>query len=586
MPALPTPQSVSPEVGVPFAATGNTFYTYMSSPETSETVMEATIARANADPLNTYVILMAAGTYSFFSPIPTIINKFTIRGNVVIRGMNDTFTDAGQARFERIPGQPSYRFFNIRPEGSLTLYNVFMKGGGGVGSGGAIFNRGILNLYNTTFEANSATVQGGALHTNDTGITRMANVIFRSNSAPRGGAISNNGATVTNYFGGNYCLVFRGNSATTSGGAVYNPSGITNVNRGIYRENTAPVYRDIENQAVTSVDATSSWWQVPPSVSSTVITAGSIIGGTIPNLNCAVTTPPAAIRAIDYGLVFNGNWTPAERVAVLNSAARIAEAFTLQVSTVVVPHVIFKRVMGVANGAVIDQGNITLIRVTSQSFCNADNNNRTITCGNLQDSSGNTRLISEFVITHEFGHIFDNQSARGGNKALRSYIADTATSSANAISDVRGPVMGIFINSNNITVWRRGERGWGTGPGSIYNQNNDIDGTPTTKLFSDFQQNTAPYASQLIANEETAADMFLNWVYRKSGRQNGFVNKSWKPNDFTPFAPTLRCNNPSGCAETNPAQPNVTLLGNSGDSRFNWMSARIGQIFVNRGWNN
>jgi len=85
---------------------------------------------------------------------------------------------------------------------------------------------------------------------------------------------------------------------------------------------------------------------------------------------------------------------------------------------------------------------------------------------------------------------------------------------------------------------------------------------PKTPLFSDFQQNTPPYSTDLVANEETGADMFLNWVHRQIG-QVGFANMDWRP---------WTC---GGCAD-------VTLPG---DSRLSWIEIVMAEIFVNRGWN-
>jgi hypothetical protein len=149
--------------------------------------------------------------------------------------------------------------------------------------------------------------------------------------------------------------------------------------------------------------------------------------------------------------------------------------------------------------------------------------------------------------------------------------------------------MGNFIDINNQIVWRRGERGWGSGPGSIYSNLNNINGNLILLVFTDFQQNSAPYFADpprteiAVANEETAADMFLNWIYRMTSIDEGFQNRTWKPSDIDP-ADLTQCNRPSGCIETNPAQPGITLLGNSGDARFAWMNARMFLIFTGRGW--
>ncbi|MDX2161769.1 MAG: hypothetical protein SF162_10625, partial [bacterium] len=259
-----------------------------------------------------------------------------------------------------------------------------------------------------------------------------------------------------------------------------------------------------------------------------------------------------------------------------------------QTGRTVSPQVIFKEVMGVEENGIRDQGEIELIRVNNRPNCVADNNTRTITCGNLVDYQGQPRSLTHYVLTHEFGHVFDNQSARNGNIPLRDYLQQTRVNTSDITTDIRGPVMGNFINNNSQIVWRRGERGWGSGPGSIYDQAHDINGSPIVQVFTDYQQNPAPYQPdpprtvEQVANEETAADMFLNWVYRRATGSSGFQNRTWKPNDIDPGS-SLACNT-TGCSETNPAQPGVTLLGASGDARFAWMNTRMTYIFTVQGW--
>jgi hypothetical protein len=202
----------------------------------------------------------------------------------------------------------------------------------------------------------------------------------------------------------------------------------------------------------------------------------------------------------------------------------------------------------------------------------------------LEDLAGNSLAITEYLITHELGHVFDNQAARGDRRALREYIADTrldaeptqiGTHTVGAIVDSFTPpglVMGNVLQCNN--AWLRGERGWGSGPGSNYDPLSDFC-TPRTQVFTDFQQNPAPYTAAEQANDESAADMFLNWVYRKLAL-GGFLNRDWRPHVTDPISGTS-CNQiPQGCDAT---------LSAPGDARFSWMQTVMNEIFVARGWN-
>jgi hypothetical protein len=62
--------------------------------------------------------------------------------------------------------------------------------------------------------------------------------------------------------------------------------------------------------------------------------------------------------------------------------------------------------------------------------------------------------------------------------------------------------------------------------------------------------------------DETAADLFLNWVYRKTGETTAFQNRSWlaDPNASTKCEQTI-----AGCSDPT----------NAGGIRFGWMNSTI-----------
>jgi hypothetical protein len=107
------------------------------------------------------------------------------------------------------------------------------------------------------------------------------------------------------------------------------------------------------------------------------------------------------------------------------------------------------------------------------------------------------------------------------------------------------PVMGAFA------VGRRGLRGWGSGTG--------------VSTVSQYQQNSSDIDS------ETAADMFLNWVYAsQASRGGGFLDKDWS---FVADPVTGNSCAVIGCDDT--SQPGLV--------RYEWIQAKLTDIFSS-GW--
>ena len=218
-------------------------------------------------------------------------------------------------------------------------------------------------------------------------------------------------------------------------------------------------------------------------------------------------------------------------------------------------------------------------------ICIVNNNSvpRTVTCGNLVDSDDMPRPITKYVIVHELGHVFNNQADQNNATSLLEYVQSTSTgvpllqNLSTTLVDDRGWIMGSFFKSECSATsnpselgWRRGERGWGSGPGSTYIPSTGFTDKCVTydkKVFSDFQQNPGPYDTDIEAFDETAADMFLNWIYREIN-QGGFLNRSWKPDDPDPNSSSF-CNQiTSGCISNY----------NPGEVRYNWMEIVMSEI--------
>jgi len=136
---------------------------------------------------------------------------------------------------------------------------------------------------------------------------------------------------------------------------------------------------------------------------------------------------------------------------------------------------------------------------------------------------------TQYTFVHEFGHLFDYSSDiyLGSNapislteRVAKTFQVDKAIT--DCLQPTSGVVMGFFDG-----FWRRGGRGWGTGPARQPNGN---------RLVTTFQQNSD---NNYV---EAAADMFLNYVYRGNSANEGgpvacgntgnwggpaFRNRSW-----------------------------------------------------------
>lgn len=441
----------------------------------------------------------------------------------------------------------------------------------------------LLELSNTTIFNNSAQTTGGGIHLAQ-GKVNLQNVTFEDNEADYGGAlynISGPGRAVEGL-----CVNFLNNSADETGGAIYNNNqngGSIRVRQGGFSGNTDSTTDTVSNHAKNSttssanINANSNFWFDP------TVDASTNLGGVNTSLQLLAlpTCPRAAPQPIpsdeltlaDYGIELlpeEDGWSVAEQSEILAAVTDIGNALATFAADGLPAHVKFKQVMGIENpDGTLDQGFIQLIRVTNNAgVCETENNTnpKTITCGNLVDTNNNPRPITKYVITHEFGHIFDNQSRRSGNATgLREYVATTRIDDQE-IKDTSGLIiMGTVncpIEAGGGQVWLRGERGWQTGPASTYQSPADINFcNPQSRIFTDFQQNPSPYDTDLEANEESGADMFLNWVYR-TATGTGFANIDWRP---------WTC---GGCSD-------ATLPGNA---RLIWTNAIMETIFNNRNW--
>ncbi len=122
--------------------------------------------------------------------------------------------------------------------GQATLDHVTVSGNSASGYGGALYNKGTLNLNNATVTGNTAPTNGsgGGLANDGSATATLVNSTLAGNRAGSGGGISNSGPlTLTND-------TFSGNTATGDGGGlealVGSAIALTNVT---FSGNSAPV---------------------------------------------------------------------------------------------------------------------------------------------------------------------------------------------------------------------------------------------------------------------------------------------------------------------------------------------------------
>jgi hypothetical protein len=270
------------------------------------------------------------------------------------------------------------------------------------------------------------------------------------------------------------------------------------------------------------------------------------------------------IEPQDYGRAFPNvigyplvprKWEDTELEVVLQAAIDTSTAFqNIGNFSTSDPKAIFHIIMD----------NFTVVRVEnnhSSASCstpavndNACTDNNMSLIGFWGDIATNRTPIgfTKELVVHEFGHRFDNEVEAVTGTSFRSRVSDAVIRSDATPQNQRGAlVMGVFVIENE-RQWSRGPRGWGTGW---------VVDAGGERQISRLQQ------SDFDTFDETAADMFLNWVYRYVDG-TGFLNRSWNPLE----------ENGEGvpCSQIEEGCPDGT---NPGDARFNWMEEQFEEIF-------
>ncbi|MBE7512440.1 MAG: hypothetical protein HS103_06465 [Anaerolineales bacterium] len=311
------------------------------------------------------------------------------------------------------------------------------------------------------------------------------------------------------------------------------------------------------------------------------------------------TVTPIQADLSAYGITLQGAWSPEEIAAIHRAVTETARALhsLSQHRLTQTEAQVFQTVMG----------SLTLVKGgTALGICFTDNNTTSISCALPLIAPDNVTYLpfTEYVIVHEFGHVFDSRASLGG----RPRFVDRMSSGVviRDCSSRQDRIMGEIIDPVSTSIgnyWNRGERGWGSGPSRIQ--------TSTIRQVTQFQQNAILVEFQidpltvdhrfLLSGgiqpptknndtvgakvkrvEEAQADMFLNWVYRRNiqgdspGRASicnvgsssiwsgpGFLNASWGNGSQIPTS---------------------QLTERPGDARYQWMDVQMKTLFVEQGW--
>ena len=221
---------------------------------------------------------------------------------------------------------------------------------------------------------------------------------------------------------------------------------------------------------------------------------------------------------------------------------------------------LFRRVMGTLQFRRVQNGYV----VSAGDGCNGTTNSACTSVGQGAILLYGSFPVIQYTIVHELGHYFNNRSATSTGTSLYSRME-----SASVLDSTGVRVFGVAAGSD----WRRGARGWGSGPASTY----DNIGNLITLQVTNFQQNSytannAPSgtASSVRMVDEATADMFLNWVYAvATSRAQGFLNISWLK-DVPTSCTSTQANTASGCPDST----------NPGDARYDWIHVQMQQIFT------
>jgi hypothetical protein len=594
----PEPAEASQSFG--FVTLDSSTVTYRYAADMNELV--AAIEEANSN--SRYVIWLTGTEYLF----DELDDTLEVASDVIVIGNNPN----SPPTLRKTTTQDA-RAFYVLGSGKLLLRNLIIKDFQNAGTGGAVYNQhGQLLVYDVRFENNTSMADGGAI--TNLGTLNVWNSTFDNNRSQfGGGALRNNGGTIEVR-----CTTFSANRALYAGGINNYLGNTLMVNFSNFEDNIAdredlfgPSEAIYNEPTQLNVDALFNWWnhasgprpvgqgdsvspnvtfQIPPSIlvqQSEVPIDDPVLcfepeEVIVPPPSDPTPTPTPIVPPWDlnaYGIQLlhdEQEWNDLEEQYILDGANRVANAFSLFGTLGNTLPDKFKTVMG---------SNITFLRLaetqpanspyafyysTSAGNCQTFDPNAiiltiTVACRGFikQENHWITGgLVLEQAVIHELGHVLDIRSG---------YQLRNIVGSGYFLADCTGNrTMGTSAGAS----WTRGERGWGSAVPQPNQQ-------PPAQLISEFQQNPLNQTDHV----EAVADMFLNWVYRRT-TDNPPTNISNTPlSDVLP--PFDACN--YALAGTWRGFQNIMRDGSSdpskpGNARYWWMEAVLDTMFSQQGW--
>ncbi|WP_419628105.1 hypothetical protein, partial [Thiolapillus sp.] len=123
-----------------------------------------------------------------------------------------------------LDGQHNNRLLKVAPAGNVSLWAIALEHGK-ANNGGAIYNRGKINVQFSAINGNQATDMGGGIY--NRGTLTIDNSSMRDNTAEQGGAICNDKTTAIGDKAKTTLIAstFTWNTARQQGGVIYNHRG-------------------------------------------------------------------------------------------------------------------------------------------------------------------------------------------------------------------------------------------------------------------------------------------------------------------------------------------------------------------------
>ncbi len=200
-------------------------------------------------------IQLSEGTYDTAGALPLTINAgvtMTIKGDIGggAATLSRQATDPG-GQFFKVKGALTLQHvtltggstsaggaINVFADGALTVYNCRFLDNSATSKGGAIHNRGTLDIEASTFDGNSSGYRGGAVYLGSLGSITIKGSTFVDNSSDEGGAVAIYASTdpaldlvITN-------STFSNNDADW-GGALAIVRGSASVDMSTFKDNTS-----------------------------------------------------------------------------------------------------------------------------------------------------------------------------------------------------------------------------------------------------------------------------------------------------------------------------------------------------------